>query len=184
MLRRPQAAFVQGTIYHCGLCNPAFPPFVEYPLVERATNEAEALAALTNLAAADVEVVYLGPGLATDASAQLASELGMITLGAEAPPSQSEGAWAATLAPDLVQALEQAWQALGEPRALRWCLGFVSSMSIRRNSAQDARQRCCSLPINCMLEACRSGLTSPSPHASTTSTIVPPGIPTVTSPGS
>jgi hypothetical protein len=108
-------AFVQGTIYHCGLCNPAFPPFVEYPLVERATNEAEALAALTSLAAADVEVVYLGPGLATDASAQLASELGMITLGADAPPSQSEGAWAATLAPDLVQALEQAWQALGEP---------------------------------------------------------------------
>ena len=70
---------------------------------------------MTGLAAANVEVVYLGPGLATAASAQLASELGMIMLGADAPPSPSEGAWAATLAPDLVQALEQAWQALGDP---------------------------------------------------------------------
>ena len=103
-------AFRQGGVFGCGLCNPPYPPYAEYPLVAVSQSEAETLSALEALAAQDVTVIYLGPGLATQASAQAASQLGMLVVGADFPPEAGSDSWAASIRPDLPAALRIAWE--------------------------------------------------------------------------
>ena len=103
-------AFRQGGIFGCGLCNPPYPPYAGYPLVEVSQSEAETLGALESLAAQGVTAVYLGEGLATQASVQAASQQGMLIVGADLPPEAGSGTWAASIRPDLPAALRMAWE--------------------------------------------------------------------------
>ncbi len=103
------SAFTQGVVYGCGLCNPAYPPFAEYPLVTAVNSEFEAMAALEELAQQGVTTVYLGAGITTAPLAQAANALGMTLLGAQPPPASSGLLWAGSLRADLPAALRQAW---------------------------------------------------------------------------
>ena len=105
------SAFTQGGTFGCGLCNPPYPPFAEYPLVEVSQSEADTLRALDALADLSVSALYLGPGLATPQVLQAATARGLLLLGADLPPEVSPGTWAASIRPDLPAALRQVWEA-------------------------------------------------------------------------
>lgn len=105
------SAFVQGGIFGCGLCNPPYPPYADYPLVEISQSEAETLSAVESLAQLGVSALYLGEGLATQAAVQAAAERGMLVLGADLPPQGPSGTWAASIRPDLAAALRTIWEA-------------------------------------------------------------------------
>ena len=106
-----QSAFIQGGVFGCGLCNPPYPPFAEYPLVEISQSEEGTLLALEALALQGVSTVYLGENLATQAAVQAAAERGMLLLGADLPPVAPPGTWAASIRPDLPAALRTIWEA-------------------------------------------------------------------------
>jgi hypothetical protein len=112
-----QSAFIQGGIFGCGLCNPPFPPFAEYPLVEISESDEGTLRALETLALQGVSAVYLGEGLATQAAVQAAAERGMLLLGADLPAEAPPGTWAASIRPDLAAALRTIWGAEGSTLA-------------------------------------------------------------------
>lgn len=106
------SAFAQGGTFGCGLCNPPYPPFAEYPLVEVSQSEADTLRALDALAElSSVSALYLGPGLATPEVVQAARARGLLLIGADLPPEGSAGTWAASIRPDLPAALRQVWAA-------------------------------------------------------------------------
>ncbi len=105
------SAFIQGGIFGCGLCNPPYPPYADYPLVEISQSEAETLSAIESLAQVGVSALYLGEGLATQAAVQAAAERGMLVLGADLPPQAPSGTWAASIRPDLGAALRTIWSA-------------------------------------------------------------------------
>ena len=111
------SAFTQGGTFGCGLCNPPYPPFAEYPLVEVSQSEADTLRALDALAELGVTALYLGPGLATPQVLQTATARGLLLLGADLPPEVSPEMWAASILPDLPAALRQVWEADGEAPA-------------------------------------------------------------------
>ncbi|MCJ7511879.1 MAG: hypothetical protein MUO23_02780 [Anaerolineales bacterium] len=101
--------FFQGGVYACGLCNPPYPPYADYPLTTVSTSDEESLAALEGLAVQGVSTVYLGRGIASQEVALAASDLGMLIVGAEPPPPGASDTWAATISADLPAALRQAW---------------------------------------------------------------------------
>lgn len=107
--------FRNGAVFFCGLCRPAFPPFVQYPVtVELAdgSDQSAMQAAADQLIANAVETVYLSPG-AWDASlAEYLSEAGLNLIGSEPPPDPLRSRWIASIQVDQAEALRRVWPEL------------------------------------------------------------------------
>jgi hypothetical protein len=113
----PQAAavrqaFADGVLFFCGLCRPAYPPYVAYPVitdVSSASAEGEAIAALDALAAQGVDTVYLPAPFSTEAVAGHAAQIGLQVIGSGPPPGAARSLWVASISSDLPAAVREAW---------------------------------------------------------------------------
>lgn len=112
-----RSGFLNGVIFYCGLCRPAFPPFVQYPLsVELPGNPspAEVQAAADSLISQGVTTVYVPPGVGDTVLFEYLAQNGINMIGTLTPPGGMSAHWIATLRSDWQTSLRQAWeQAVG-----------------------------------------------------------------------
>jgi basic membrane lipoprotein Med (substrate-binding protein (PBP1-ABC) superfamily) len=110
-----QAAFINGAVFFCGLCRPAYPPFVQYPVFAQLTvgaSESEEQSAVDTLISQGVETIYITPGATSEALLGYLAEKGIHIIGST-PPSQAVGEdWVATVTSDWESAIKNAWPGL------------------------------------------------------------------------
>ncbi len=112
---RPQAlpaaaGFLQGAVFYCGLCNPAQPPFVDYPMqLSTSTQESEMAAAASALQAAAVGAVYIPDRAALQALAPLITNEGLLLLGPGLPGESLRPSWLVSVRADPASAVRAAW---------------------------------------------------------------------------
>jgi len=136
-------AFRNGTIYYCGLCNPYYGPFLEYPLevtIPLSASLAEHNAYANYLVNQKVETMYIPPSLATADLLTYVNSTGAWTLGPYAPPRKVSG-WVVSILPDYLAALRTAWPEL---TAGRGGVAFPSSLVLAEANPEiltEGRQR-------------------------------------------
>lgn len=112
--------FLNGVVFYCGLCRPAYPPFVQYPLaveLPSGAGLAEQQAAADSLVAQGVTTVYVAPGSADLGFLEYLAQKGVNLIGGETMPPNLADHWIATIHSDWRESLRQAWDAAlqGEP---------------------------------------------------------------------
>ncbi|MCZ7552420.1 MAG: hypothetical protein B6D39_06905 [Anaerolineae bacterium UTCFX2] len=104
--------FRNGAIFFCGLCRPAFPPFVQYPLrveLPEGADQAAMQAAADQLIANAVKTVYLAPGIEEAFLAEYLANAGLNIIGSEPPAEALRPHWIASIQASQVEALRQFW---------------------------------------------------------------------------
>lgn len=111
--------FLNGVVFHCGLCRPAYPPFNSYPQAQfvSSSDPAAVQTAVQALKDLGVTTVYLSPGLNSPPVFETLQNTGIRLLGSGVPENPSGYTWVATVRPDLLAGIQQAWEA--------WLLGQV-----------------------------------------------------------
>lgn len=104
--------FANGVIFYCGLCRPAYPPFIQYPVFVDLPAGADQQAAVDTLAGNAVKTVYVFPGAADASLLDALAQAGMQIIGAGAPPPQAAGQWVASILVDEMGAVRQIWPRL------------------------------------------------------------------------
>jgi hypothetical protein len=106
--------FSKGLTFYCGLCRPAYPPFVQYPVfadLPEGFGGPELQAAIDLLTANAVKTVYLAPGVGDTAFVESLAQAGFQIIGGGDPPASATSNWIATVRSDetgaVVQALER-----------------------------------------------------------------------------
>jgi hypothetical protein len=105
-------AFINGAVFFCGLCRPAYPPFNQYPLyaeLPAGASPADQQAAAGVLLGGAVKTVYVAPGAGDLSLLQYLAQAGINLIAGVAPPDELGSQWVATLRTDLAAALRQAW---------------------------------------------------------------------------
>lgn len=105
-------AFVIGAEYFCGLCQPEFPPYNDYPLTATfssggAINAFEST--VDNLISSDVEILYLQGTLVSQEKLTYLSEVGLMVVSDSAPDMRRNN-WIGTVSPDPVAVLSDIWE--------------------------------------------------------------------------
>lgn len=109
-----QNGFRSGAIYFCGFCRPAYPPFVQYPVVgtlPEGAGPVEAQAAAQRLLDQSVETVYVAPGV-DPAALETLAQAGVALIGSGPAPANVSHRWAASISSDLAPALREIWPQL------------------------------------------------------------------------
>lgn len=107
--------FKNGVIFFCGLCRPAFPPFVQYPVIidlPVGATDAEIQAAVNVLSVNAVKTVFLTPGIDAPLVINNLASLGIKFIGVDTPPDELRSFWIATIKSDPTEAIQQVWQQL------------------------------------------------------------------------
>jgi hypothetical protein len=107
--------FVNGAIYFCGLCSPAYPPYVDYPVyVELPTGATptEWQNAADFMAEQYVKTVYVYTEAGDEALRNYLAEKGVELIGSESPPAGLEASWVASLQLNLLPIVSEALPAL------------------------------------------------------------------------
>jgi hypothetical protein len=156
--RAASQAFMQGTLYFCGLCNPPFPPF-DYPLwagLPASASLAEWQAAADSLVNTDVDVrtVFTAPGTQDPELQQYLADRNVFLIGTGTPAAGLRPRWVASVQPDPVPALERMW-----PELVAGNGGLVEPMPVGYREANPAiftpgRQRL----VDEMLQDLQAGL--------------------------
>lgn len=110
-----QQGFKNGVVFFCGLCRPAYPPYVQYPVsvsVPAASSITEQQAAVDNLAAQYVNTVFvMGELINPELVAYLASKEMRVISDAFPSPENSPN-WVATISRDVLPGIQQIWPSL------------------------------------------------------------------------
>ena len=104
--------FLNGAIFYCGLCRPAYPPFVQYPLYADLASGASASdqqAAADGLIVQGVTTVYVAPGAGDSSLLEYLAGKGVNLIGSEPPPAGISEHWIATINGDWLTGVRQAW---------------------------------------------------------------------------
>jgi hypothetical protein len=107
--------FTNGAIFFCGLCRPAYPPFNQYPMVVElpaGASQDQQIAAADTLINSAVQTVYIAPGAGGGALLEYLAQAGVNLIGGDLPPVQVQDRWVVTIQTDLVDTVEQNWEAL------------------------------------------------------------------------
>jgi len=119
--RQLDRAFINGGVFFCGLCRPAFPPYFSYPayVALNELSDRSARAALVTAEEMGLQVVWVAPELRPLLDA-LQLPAGFSFLGTSEPSSNLAGSWIATVRPAPEQRLEELWEAIlaGAPAEL------------------------------------------------------------------
>jgi len=110
--RAARLGFLNGATFFCGLCRPAYPPFLQYPVSVELTAEAsqeESQIAVDNLTSNAVSTVYIYPGAGDIAMLEALAQAGIQIIGAGKPPASVQNQWVASLDTDLSGAVETIW---------------------------------------------------------------------------
>jgi hypothetical protein len=131
-----QGGFINGTVFYCGLCRPAYPPFFQYPVFASVTAGAspeEQQAAADLLISNAVQTVYIAPESADQSTLEYLAEAGVSMIGSHSPPAQLQDNWVATLQVDWIAAVKEAWEPVLNGEA-----GFVLEAPIQLNDRNEA----------------------------------------------
>jgi hypothetical protein len=101
--------FQNGGGYLCGLCRPAYPPFLQYPLVITYTDQAGPDQVRQQLSASGVHGVYLASAKLAEALAGTLDSKQLILLGSQTPATLPAN-WGATILIDPLPAIRQIWE--------------------------------------------------------------------------
>lgn len=109
--------FQNGITFYCGLCRPAYPPFIAYPqVVELAPGAAqgEVDTAVAALSGAAVQTVYLDPAVEQPALEAALAAAGIQIIASGDPPAEAQSAWVFSIQGGgaLDEALRALWPAL------------------------------------------------------------------------
>lgn len=104
--------FANGVVFYCGLCRPAYPPFVQYPVfadIPSEAGDAELQAAVDALRASAVKTVYVSPGVGQAALLEKLAAADMQIIASGTPPPSIGAAWIASVSVDEMAALRTIW---------------------------------------------------------------------------
>lgn len=109
--------FQNGITFYCGLCRPAYPPFVAYPQFVELTpgaSQAEIDSAVAALSQASVQTVFLDPAVEQTALEAALAAAGIQIIASGTPPAEAQAAWVFSIqgAGGLDGALRELWPAL------------------------------------------------------------------------
>jgi hypothetical protein len=106
--------FVNGAIFYCGLCRPAYPPFVQYPLFSELLAEGEQAEqqAADQLIASAVKTVFLAPGIGETFLPGYLAQAGVNMIGGGSPAESLRPHWIASIRLDQAEAIRQLWPQL------------------------------------------------------------------------
>jgi basic membrane lipoprotein Med (substrate-binding protein (PBP1-ABC) superfamily) len=107
-----QTAFINGAVFFCGLCRPAYPPFVQYPVFIQLTagaGESEGQGAVDTLISQGVETIYVTPDATSEALLGYLVEKGIHIIGSTPPTQAIKADWVATVTSDWESAVKNAW---------------------------------------------------------------------------
>jgi hypothetical protein len=112
--------FLNGAIFYCGLCRPAYPPFVQYPVyaeIASGASAADQQAAADSLIAQGVTTVYVAPGAGDAGLLEYLASKGVNLIGGVTPPQGIRDRWIATIHGDWLEGVRLAWEAAlsGQP---------------------------------------------------------------------
>jgi hypothetical protein len=110
-----ETAFSNGQGFYCGLCNPVTGPYYGYPLMVEmpaGTTGNEAIAYGDYLVDHQAIVTYIAPSVADEALINDLVSRGMLLIGETPPPDNARAGWIATIQPDWLGAISQAWPKL------------------------------------------------------------------------
>ncbi|HEX2978749.1 MAG TPA: hypothetical protein VHO48_00660 [Anaerolineaceae bacterium] len=136
-------AFLNGAYYHCGLCNPKYPPYVSYPVTADANDPAGVASALQALSGQGVTTVYVEPALmdgpAWDAFAQ--NQMSFITTGSVQAPDALLGRQVANLRFDPAATLKAVWPDLMAGSLSGAVNATVNTQAVQPELLSDGRLR-------------------------------------------
>jgi hypothetical protein len=104
--------FLNGAVFFCGLCNPAYPPYYSYPTfveINSAATPAEWQLAADMIKDNFVETVFVAPSANGEELLTYLAGLGINIIASSRPPEAIRQNWVATLSSDASAALEQIW---------------------------------------------------------------------------
>ncbi len=107
--------FTNGVIFYCGLCRPAYPPFVQYPQyveLSEGASQAEQQAAADILIQNAIKTVYVSPGAGDESLLEYLAQAGANLIGSGSPPEKLRSSWVASIRLDESSAIRQIWPRL------------------------------------------------------------------------
>ena len=107
--------FTNGVIFYCGLCRPAYPPFVQYPQYVELTagaSQAEQQAAADILIQNAVKTVYVFPGTGDETLLEYLAQAGVNLIGSGTALERLRSNWVASIRVDEAGAIRQIWPLL------------------------------------------------------------------------
>jgi hypothetical protein len=107
--------FLNGAVFYCGLCQPTYPPFVQYPVyaeLPSGAGPADQQAAADSLIAQGVTTVYVAPGAGDASLLEYLVGKGVNLIGGQTPPESVKANWIATITSDPLEGVRRAWAAL------------------------------------------------------------------------
>ena len=127
--------FSNGVVYYCGLCRPAYPPYVQYPIaveVAASASLSEQQAAVDVLLTQAVNTVFLMGELANPELVDYLASKDMRIISDAPPPSGREANWVATIQTDTLNAVSDLWPGIiagqgGEHAEIQLNLGDINT---------------------------------------------------------
>ena len=104
--------FNNGVIFYCGLCRPAYPPFIQYPVYVDLPSGGDQQAVVDTLVSNAVKTVYVLPGAADAALFDALAQAGLQIISAGSPSPQIANQWVASIQLDELGAVRQIWPRL------------------------------------------------------------------------
>ena len=101
--RSARSGFLNGTVYFCGLCRPAYPPFYSYPLyveLPSTATSAEWQEAANYMVDHYVQTVYVYPGAGDESMLSILADAGVNLIGSGTPPDIATSNWVVSLGTD------------------------------------------------------------------------------------
>ncbi|MBN2503184.1 MAG: hypothetical protein JXB38_20570 [Anaerolineales bacterium] len=105
-----RTGFLTGAVYYCGLCNPAYPPFNDYPLYAEAAAGSDTAVwqgTADLLIQQEVETVFVTPGVGDTTLLEYLAQSGVAIIGTGVPPENVQASWVASIQPDYGVVLEE-----------------------------------------------------------------------------
>ncbi len=101
--RSARTGFLNGTIYFCGLCRSAHPPFYEYPLyieLPASATTVEWQEAANYMVDHYVETVYIYPGVQDETMLSILADAKVNIISSGEPPAAARSSWVVSLNTD------------------------------------------------------------------------------------
>ena len=105
-------AFLNGMVFSCGLCNPKFPPWYDYPVhseIPTDTPEGQYRFFADPLKNYNVDFAYVFPGVATDDLLDTMSQYGLNIISQSRPNERLTANWVVSLQPNVIPAIQSIW---------------------------------------------------------------------------
>ena len=105
-------AFINGYHFYCGLCNPAFPPYYDYPITVKVPPDSAKgqMAGFADiLIDRQVEVAYVHPKIATPELLDYLAQYNVKLIGETLPLESLRPNWVASIQPQVIPAIQAIW---------------------------------------------------------------------------